>query len=90
MLLMFSRSTAAPAHSHAIWHLRAAAQDIAPREASVWFQMGRIYKRLDQPDQALAHFCTALDLKPSAADANLIKAAIEKLRVSDESEEEEI
>ncbi len=63
-------------------------QDIAPREASVWFQMGRIYKRLDQPDQALSHFCTALDLKPSAADVNLIKAAIEKIRVSDESEEE--
>ncbi|KAK9825199.1 hypothetical protein WJX81_006564 [Elliptochloris bilobata] len=67
-----------------------ALRDIAPREASVWFQMGRIYKRLDQPDQALAHFCTALDLKPSAGDVNLIKAAIEKIRVSDESEEEEI
>lgn len=54
----------------------------------MWFQMGRIYKRLDQPNQALAHFCTALDLRPSAADVNLIKAAIEKIRASDESEEE--
>ena len=65
-------------------------QDIAPREASVWFQMGKIYKRLERPDQALQHFCHALDLKPSSGDANLIKAAIEKLRQSDETDEEEM
>ncbi|BDA50167.1 Cell division cycle protein 27 homolog [Coccomyxa sp. Obi] len=65
-------------------------RDIAPREASVWFQMGKIYKRLDRPDQALQHFCHALDLKPSSGDANLIKAAIEKLRQSDETDEEEM
>ncbi|EIE23188.1 TPR-like protein [Coccomyxa subellipsoidea C-169] len=67
-----------------------ALRDIAPREASVWFQMGKIYKRLDRPDEALQHLCHALDLKPSSGDANLIKAAIEKLRQSDEADEEEM
>lgn len=65
-------------------------QDIAPREASVWFQMGKIYKRLERPDMALQHFCHALDLKPSSGDTNLIKAAIEKLRQPDDADEEEM
>lgn len=65
-------------------------QDLAPREASIWFQMGKIYKRLDSPDAALAHFARALDLKPPSADANLIKGAIEKLRASEEAGEDEI
>ena len=65
-------------------------QDIAPLEASVWFQMGKIYKRLERPDMALQHFSHALDLKPSSGDANLIKAAIEKLRQPDEADEEEM
>ena len=66
--------------------LPSCAQDLAPREASIWFQMGKIYKRLGAPDQALAHFCRALDLKPPSADAALIKGAIEKLRASEEAE----
>ena len=90
MLLVFERFAFVDPPEIKLQAFGAAVQDIAPREASVWFQMGRIYKRLDQPDQALAHFCTALDLKPSASDANLIKAAIEKIRLSDDSEEEEI
>jgi hypothetical protein len=65
-------------------------QAIAPKEASIWFQMGKIYKRLQRLDDAMSHFCTALDLKPSSTDVNLIKSAIEKMKVSDSSEDEEI
>lgn len=47
--------------------------EVAPRESSVFFLMGKIYKRLNMPEQAMHHFCIALDLKPSSADVNLIK-----------------
>lgn len=70
----------------AVWRL----QEIAPNEASVWFQMGKIFKKLEQHNEALRHFNTALDLKPSSSDANLIKSAIEKIKISDESDDEEI
>ena len=65
-------------------------QEIAPNEASVWFQMGKIFKKLEQHNEALRHFNTALDLKPSSSDSNLIKSAIEKIKISDESDDEEI
>ena len=65
-------------------------QDMAPREATVYFHLGKIYRRLDNPERALLYFSTALDLKPSSADVNLIKSAIEKLRISTESDEEEM
>ena len=35
-------------------------------------------------------FSTALDLKPASADVNLIKSAIEKLHMPDDSEEEDL
>lgn len=38
--------------------------------------------------QTVQAFTTALDLKPSSADASTIKSAIEKIRASDEDEEE--
>ena len=38
--------------------------------------------------QAIAAFTTALDLKPSSADAGLIKSAIEKIRAEDAVDEE--
>lgn len=31
-----------------------ALKEVAPREASVFFLMGKIYKKLDLPDQAMA------------------------------------
>lgn len=65
-------------------------QDMAPREASVYFQLGKIYRRLDNTERALNYFSTALDLKPSSADVNLIKSAIEKLRISNGSDEDEM
>ena len=48
-------------------------QDLAPREASVLFHMGKIYKKLDMLDEAMACFAHALDLQPPSADTNLIK-----------------
>lgn len=52
--------------------------------------MGKIYKKQRKNDEALAHFRTALDLKPSSNDLNLIKSAIEKLNLADEEQDEEI
>jgi anaphase-promoting complex subunit 3 len=63
---------------------------VAPREASVFFLMGRIYKKLGLADQAMVNFSVALDLKPASADVNLIKSAIEKLHVPDDSEDEDL
>ena len=56
----------------------------------MWFQMGKIFKRLDLLNDALLHFDHALDLQPSSGDTALIKQAIEKLHVSDDIAEEEI
>lgn len=56
----------------------------------MYFQLGKIERRLDNTEKALLYFSTALDLKPSSADVNLIKSAIEKLRISNDSEEEEV
>ena len=56
----------------------------------MFFQMGRIYKKLKNCDAALEHFNSALDLKPTSTDQNLIKAAIEKLHVDDDDVDDEI
>ncbi|CAH9055565.1 unnamed protein product [Cuscuta epithymum] len=60
----------------------------APRESSVYALMGRIYKRQNIYDKAMLHFGLALDMRPSATDVATIKAAIEKLHVPDELEED--
>lgn len=65
-------------------------QDMAPREASVYFQMGKVYKKLKKLDMAHIHFSHALDLKPTSTDQNLIKSAIEKLHVDDEEVDDEM
>eukprot|EP00877_Chromochloris_zofingiensis_P008854 jgi/Chrzof1/4221/Cz14g03180.t1 len=67
-----------------------ALRDIAPRESSVYFQMGRLHKRLGNVDDALSCYDAALDLQPSSADAALIKAAIDKVHVADDDEDEEL
>ena len=67
-----------------------ALKDVAPREASVLFHMGKIYKKLDMVDEAMTCFCNALDLQPQSADTNVIKAAIERINLADHEEEEEI
>ena len=57
----------------------------APKEASVHFNMGKVYKRLNQPAKAMRCFLTALDLDPK--DNNLIKAAMDRLDEPDVEEE---
>ncbi|XVF88611.1 hypothetical protein PTKIN_Ptkin19aG0064900 [Pterospermum kingtungense] len=62
-------------------------KEYAPRESSVYALMGKIYKRRNMHEKAILHFGIALDLKPSATDVATIKAAIEKLHVPDELED---
>ncbi|PWA84802.1 CDC27 family protein [Artemisia annua] len=62
-------------------------KEYAPHETSVYALMGKIYKRRHMYDMAMLHFGLALDLKPSATDVATIKAAIEKLHVPDELED---
>jgi len=63
-------------------------QGIVPREPSVLFTLGRVYKRLGDLDSALGAFNGALDLAPSSADAAAIKSAIDRLHSTDDAEEE--
>ncbi|XP_076935417.1 cell division cycle protein 27 homolog B-like [Bidens hawaiensis] len=62
-------------------------KEYAPHESSVYALMGKIYKRCLMYDMAMLHFGLALDLKPSATDVATIKAAIEKLHMPDELED---
>lgn len=62
---------------------------MAPREASVYFTMGKLYKKVGRLDDAMQHFCSALDLKPGAQDIALIKAAIDRLNIADDREVED-
>lgn len=52
--------------------------------------LGRLHKRLRDPDAALHALNTALDLKPAAAERAAIKAAIDKLHLAEEEEEDEL
>ena len=45
-------------------------KELAPREASVHFLLGKVYKRLENPDQAMIAYLSALDLDPK--DRNLV------------------
>lgn len=56
----------------------------------MYFQIGKIFRKLAKTDKALLYFSTALDLKPSTTDVGMIKSAIEKLRISNDSDEEEM
>ncbi|KOM56340.1 hypothetical protein LR48_Vigan10g223200 [Vigna angularis] len=58
-----------------------------PRESSVYALMGNIYRRRNMHERAMFHYGVALDLKPSATDAAVIKAAVEKLHIPDEFED---
>ncbi|XP_057859863.2 cell division cycle protein 27 homolog B isoform X3 [Cryptomeria japonica] len=63
-------------------------KEVAPRESSVYSLIGKIYKRLNVPEQAMYYFGLALDLKPSTADVAIIKSAIEKMHVPDDIEDQ--
>jgi len=67
-----------------------ALHDVVPREASVLFHMGKVFKRLGRVQDALAAFSEALDLQPPSADTNLIKSAIDRVTQPDAEEEEEV
>ena len=54
------------------------------------FLLGRAYKRVRQVDKALAAFQVALDLRPSTADKAQVKAAMDKVHLSDDEDEEEL
>jgi len=56
----------------------------------VYFQMGKLYKRLGNLKLAQQKLEVALSLNSSSADAGLIKAAIEKLGISEEEEDDEM
>ncbi|KAL6767456.1 CDC27 [Auxenochlorella protothecoides x Auxenochlorella symbiontica] len=71
-------------------HELQALHDVAPQEVSTYFQMGKVHKRLGEVDQAMRCFCAALDLQPPAADSELIKGAIERLRVTEDALDEEM
>ncbi|URD76421.1 Tetratricopeptide repeat [Musa troglodytarum] len=59
----------------------------APHESSIYASMGKIYKRLEMHEKAMFYFGLALDLKPPAADVATIKAAMEKLYLPDEMDD---
>ena len=61
--------------------------EMAPKEGSVYFVLGKVYKKLGLPSQAMVHLTRALDLSPK--DAQQIKAAILNLEKGDDAEEEE-
>ncbi|GFH08311.1 uncharacterized protein HaLaN_03254, partial [Haematococcus lacustris] len=56
-----------------------ALSQIAPGESSVYFQMGKLFKRLGDLRAAQQQFELALSIQASSADAAMIKTAIEKL-----------
>lgn len=48
-----------------------------PKESSIHVELGKLYKSMDQREQALVHFNKALDLNPK--DVNYVKNQIERL-----------
>jgi anaphase-promoting complex subunit 3 len=60
-------------------------RDAAPREATIYFAMGKVLKRLGRPEQAMRCFLTAMDLDPK--DNQMIKSAMDKLDEPDVDEE---
>jgi anaphase-promoting complex subunit 3 len=61
---------------------------MAPKEATIYYLLGKIYKRLKQPDKAMTYFTTALDLDSKSSNLNYIKSAIDKLHMPDAEDEE--
>jgi hypothetical protein len=53
-------------------------------------QMGKLHKRLGDLTQAQQQFETALSFNASSTDAGLIKAAIEKLGINEDEDDEEM
>jgi len=63
--------------------------EVAPKEGMVHLTMGKLYKKLGRPQEAVVHLTRALDLSPK--DSQQIKAALLNLqRDRDDDEEEEL
>jgi len=60
-------------------------RDHVPRESSVQFMLGTVFKKLGKTEEAMRCFLTALDLEPK--DNNMIKQAIDRLEGPDVDEE---
>ncbi len=56
-------------------------RDFNPKEAAIYFLLGKIHKKLGQPEKAMFHFTTALDLDNKASNVNYIKSAIDKVSI---------
>jgi len=91
-LARFERASALAAQNRldeALTELQAL-KEVAPTEASVYFQMGKILKRLNKREEAMKCMSVALDLQPPSADTNVIKAALDRVYIGDEEEEDEV
>eukprot|EP00435_Cladocopium_sp_Y103_P069186 s44_g32.t2 len=60
---------------------------LAPKEACVHFQLGKVYMKLQKDRKALFHFNIAMDLNRDSKDYHTIKMHIEKLHIRGISEE---
>jgi len=56
-------------------------KESAPKEAPIYFLMGKVLKKMGKPEEAVLQFTTALDL--DAKNANYIKNIIDKLHLPD-------
>merc|ERR1719325_195702 len=54
---------------------------LAPKEACVHFQLGRVYTKLQRDKKALLHFNIARDLNRDSKDYHTIKTHIERLHI---------
>ncbi|GMH34230.1 hypothetical protein BSKO_02064 [Bryopsis sp. KO-2023] len=63
---------------------------IEHRDPCLHFHTGIAFKNLGNKNEAVKHYFHALDLKPSAADQNFIRTAIEKINVEDDSQDTEL
>lgn len=62
-------------------------QDCAPREASLYYLMGKVLKKKGETSKALDCFTMALDFDTKSALATNIKTAINKLGIPDEDDD---
>lgn len=60
-------------------------RDAAPQEATVWFALGKVLKKLRRTAEAMRCFLTAMDLDPK--DNQMIKSAMDKLDDPDMDDE---
>jgi anaphase-promoting complex subunit 3 len=62
--------------------------EVAPKEAPIYFLLGKIFKRQKQLEAAVLNFTVAMDLDPK--NSNNIKAIIDKVNQPDVGEEVEL